>query len=379
MLAPLGARRVGSAVHASGARLAISKDRRVTHCTIRPLEPGDLEIAGRIIYRAFSRSFRRYGYPEPVTDSRSGAALAAAALASDPSGGLILEGPAGQALGVSFTQLSPEAAFIGPVAIDPDVQGRGHGRRLLNEILLSVGDRSARLLQDSFNPISYRLYARAGFDVRETLALLVTGPGGPYASPFHRPFIHETAASGETGVGARESEVRSPAAANAAPSLRDADLSAGAGDDTVASTPASSARSDLTLIGALDTAAIGVDRSVLIERLAARARGVILDPPDGAYGFACAFHGTGVWVIGPGWANDCHTLVSIIVGLADRCVHPHDAVAVFAPTSHSELIRSLLGIGFRVSHLVNLMVRGDYRPPVGACLPVLPIDTSLVE
>jgi len=312
----------------------------VSDVTIRAMTADDLSHAGRIIYRAFSRSFRRYGYTEPVADARGGAALAAAAFASDPGGGLLLTTDGGRPIGVGFYQRCADDAFIGPVAIDPDAQGRGHGRRLLREILTFTADRSCRLLQDSFNPVSFRLYARAGFAVRDVLSLLVTGPGGPYPVPF---------------------EARPLEAPGGVWSLRDV-------------TPR-----DMPLVARLDREACGVDRAELLERLAPRIRGVILDGPKKPRGFACAFRGSGVWVVGPGWAEDGRTLAAIVVGLAQRCVREREAVAVFAPASDTALVPPLLDVGFRVSHLVNLMVRGEFTPWTGSCLPVLPVDTSLVD
>jgi hypothetical protein len=136
---------------------------------------------------------------------------------------------------------------------------------------------------------------------------------------------------------------------------------------------------DLPLLSRLDHDACGVDRAELIDRLTPRIKGVILDGPKKPRGFACAFRGAGVWVVGPGWAEDGRTLAAIVVGLAQRCVREREAVAVFAPASDVALIPPLLDVGFRVSHLVNLMVRGSFVPWKGSCLPVLPVDTSLVD
>lgn len=311
----------------------------MSRVVIRALEPGDLNVAGRIIYRAFANGFRRHGYAEPVADTRAGVALAAAALAADPTGGLVLEVGSGRPIAVAFFQQCEHDVFVGPVAVEPDVQGMGYGRHIVDEVLSRAGPRSARLLQDAFNPVSYRLYARTGFAVRESLVLLVTPPGGPDPVPF---------GPAEAGDARRVF------------SLRD-------------TSPA-----DLPLLATLDARAGGVDRVTLMERVAPRMRGVVLDGKRAPRGFACAFPGAGVWVVGPGWADDGRTLAAIVVGLSQRCVSDREAVALFAPASRADLVGPLLDVGFRVSHLVNLMVRGAFTPFEGSYLPVLPVDTATI-
>jgi GNAT superfamily N-acetyltransferase len=337
-------RAIGSAGLLAVARTrTVSRDphreSNVSRVTIRALDPGDLDVAGRIIYRAFASGFRRHGYTEPVPDTRSGVALAAAALGADPAGGVLLLAPSGRPVGVAFAQQCADDVFIGPLAVDPNAQGMGYGRRLLAELLDRAGDRGARLLQDAFNTISYRLYARGGFAIRETLALLITLPGGPDPGPF-----------GPTDDAGRRRVL----------SLRD-----------------TTAR-DLPLIAEMDHAGSGVDRAALLERISTRMRGVVLDGANGPRGFACAFPGAGIWVMGPGRAGDGRTLAAIVVGLSQRCVGSRESVALFAPTSRVDLIQPLLEVGFRISHLVNLMVRGPFTPFDGAVLPVLPVDTAAV-
>jgi GNAT superfamily N-acetyltransferase len=308
-----------------------------TKSIIRMLDTDDLGKAGRVIYRAFSSGFRRHGYPEPIPDSRAGTALAAAVYATDPSGALILESSSGRPIGVGFFQRANDHVFIGPIAVDPDAQSRGHGRRLLSEIIALAGDVDLRLLQDAFNPVSFRLYARAGFATRESLALLVTPPGGPAPGPIGGEGDPDT-----SGIFR----------------LRDY------------------VPTDFDAVCDLDLAATRVDRRVLLERLAPKMHCAILDGKEGPRGFACAFAGRDLWVLGPGQAEDGRTLAAILVGLAGRCVRDREAVAVFAPASRVDILGPLFDVGFRVSHLVNLMVRGAYSPSPLPHLPILPVDTT---
>jgi ribosomal protein S18 acetylase RimI-like enzyme len=259
------------------------------NASIRRLGTDELDKAGRIIYRAFAHGFRRHGYPEPIPDPRAGAALAAAVYASDPAGAVLLETASRRPIGVGFFQCANDHAFIGPIAIDPEAQGRGHGKRLLAEIMDLTGDLDLRLLQDAFNPISFRLYSRAGFSVREVLALMVTPPGGPAPVPFG--WTEPDRSSPEVD----EESSRVVRLRNSRPA-------------------------DLELLTRLDREACGVDRSILLTRMAGKMRAAVLDGGDGPRGFACAFPGKGLWVIGPGQAEDGRTCDGTAVRRRFPCV-----------------------------------------------------------
>src|SRR5215204_4098113 len=65
------------------------------------------------------------------------------------------------------------ASAIGPITVDPSVQGGGVGRQLMQAVIERArGAMGARLVQDAFNTRSYSLYASIGFDLREPLLLM---------------------------------------------------------------------------------------------------------------------------------------------------------------------------------------------------------------
>ncbi len=66
-------------------------------------------------------------------------------------------------------------AGVGPITVDPAIQGRGLGRKLMEAVLdhaAQHGIERVRLMQDSFNTASLSLYASLGFDVRETVGVM---------------------------------------------------------------------------------------------------------------------------------------------------------------------------------------------------------------
>jgi hypothetical protein len=66
-------------------------------------------------------------------------------------------------------------AGVGPITIDPDVQNRGIGRKLMQAMLdraRKQGSPGMRLVQAAFHNRSLSLYASLGFDIREPLSCM---------------------------------------------------------------------------------------------------------------------------------------------------------------------------------------------------------------
>src|SRR5438309_10072158 len=88
-----------------------------------------------------------------------------------------------QIIGSNFLDERDPIRGLGPVTVDPSVQVRGIGRRLMEAVLERT--RSAvgvRLVQDSFNMLSVSLYASLGFEVKEPLLLMRGNPKGKLPS-----------------------------------------------------------------------------------------------------------------------------------------------------------------------------------------------------
>ena len=81
----------------------------------------------------------------------------------------------GRVVGSNFLDERNPIAGVGPITVDPAVQNRAVGRRLMD----AVHDRAAannfagvRLIQAGFHTRSLALYAKLGYDVREHLACM---------------------------------------------------------------------------------------------------------------------------------------------------------------------------------------------------------------
>ena len=139
---------------------------------IRPAATGDAAECGRIIYEAFKGVSGRHGF-RPDFPSVEAATGFAQHFIEDPSVfGVVAEG-GGRVVGSNFISEWDPIRGVGPITVDPNVQARGTGRRLM-EAVIERGRSGAgvRLVQDSYNVASLSLYASLGFDVREPLALL---------------------------------------------------------------------------------------------------------------------------------------------------------------------------------------------------------------
>jgi len=105
----------------------------------------------------------------------------------------------GRVVGFSFLREYNAIRAVGPIGVDPKVQGGGVGRALmLTMIERAKGQRGIRLHQDAFNVASLSLYASVGFEVREPMALVSGLPKSPPADDVGvRPMRAEDVAACE--------------------------------------------------------------------------------------------------------------------------------------------------------------------------------------
>jgi GNAT superfamily N-acetyltransferase len=86
---------------------------------------------------------------------------------------------AARIVGSNFIDERVPVRGVGPITVDPAVQGRVVGRALMQAVLdRGAGALGTRLLQDAFNAGSLSLYASLGFDVAEPVALMSGRPRG---------------------------------------------------------------------------------------------------------------------------------------------------------------------------------------------------------
>ncbi len=144
----------------------------------------DAEQCGRICFEAFNAVSEAHNFPRDF-ESPDDATGLLTWLLSHPKFFSVVAEIDGRIMGSNFLDQRNVIAGVGPITIDPQVQAKAIGRRLMEE----VGERAlqqkvpgVRLVQASYYGRSLSLYTKLGFDVREPLACM-QGPALQVAIP----------------------------------------------------------------------------------------------------------------------------------------------------------------------------------------------------
>jgi predicted N-acetyltransferase YhbS len=145
-----------------------------TDVIIRPATPQDAAACGRICYDAFSTINASHNFPcdFPATEAAHGVITA---LFNAPGFYCVVAEFNGTILGSNCLDERSMIHGVGPITVDPNIQNRGVGRKLMEAVLDRSHERNAagiRLVQAAFHNRSLSLYASLGFDVREPLVVM---------------------------------------------------------------------------------------------------------------------------------------------------------------------------------------------------------------
>jgi len=278
---------------------------------LRPARPEDAEDCGRIIYEAFKGVGERHNFPPDFPSAEVATGFAQQFIADPAVYGVVAES-GGHVVGSNFLTEWDAIRAVGPITIDPDVQARGVGRRLMEAVIeRGRGAAGVRLVQDSFNTASLSLYASLGFDVREPLALLGGLPaGGPPAGYEVRPMSDE----------------------------------------------------DLGAVAELCRRVHGFDRAGELRSLAR-----VLTPFVALRGGSVTAYVTapGFWPLNHAVAETEEDMQALLAGAAAATGQP---LSFLLPTRQAGLLRWCLKEGLRVVKPMTLMTTGEYREPRGSYL-----------
>jgi len=278
--------------------------------TLRPGTAADAERCGEICYNAFNAIAEQHNFP-PDFPSPDVATGILASLLAHPGFYSVVAEMDGKIVGSNFLDERSIVAGLGPITVDPGVQNRAVGRRLMRDALDRVKQRhfpGVRLLQAAYHNRSLSLYARLGFVVREPLATM-QGPALGVPIPGYR-----TRPATELDLGACNEICVKVHGHDRAGELRDA---------------------------------IKGMTAIVVEH-AGRIVG---------YSSSIAFFGHAVAETNEG--------LKALIGAAPAFGGP----GFLVPTRNAELFLWCLERGLRVVHSMTLMTIGLYNEPAGAFLP----------
>lgn len=145
---------------------------------IRPAKLEDAAECGRISGEAFFKINTSHGFPPdfPSADVASGLHRM---LFSHPGFYCVVAEVDGRIVGSNCLDERTSIAGVGPITVDPEIQNRSVGRKLMQAVMDRAAERKfagVRLVQAAFHNRSLSLYAKLGFDVREFLSVMQGPP-----------------------------------------------------------------------------------------------------------------------------------------------------------------------------------------------------------
>lgn len=219
----------------------------------------------------------------------------------------------GNVMGSNFLDERSLIFGVGPVTVDPADQNRGVGRALMQDVMRRAAERGApgvRLVQAAYHNRSLSLYAKLGFQVRDSLACVQgTPPSGEI--PGYQVHLAATA--------------------------------------------------DVDACNAVCQRVHGHDRAGEVTDAVAQGTALVVEH-DGrisGYATALAFFGHAV-----GESNED---IKALIMAADALQGP----GILVPTTNAELFRWCLEQGLRVVQPMTLMTTGPFTTPQGAYLPAI--------
>lgn len=277
---------------------------------LRPGTSADAEVCGRICYHAFKTISEAHGFA-PDFPAPEVAIDALTRMLANPKFYSVVAEIDGRIVGSNFLDERNSIAGVGPITVDPTVQNRAIGRRLMDAVHERATEKDfagVRLIQAGFHTRSLSLYAKLGYDVREHLACM-QGKALGISVDGHvvRPATEE----------------------------------------------------DVDACNQLCTRVHGHARSGELRDAIAQGSANVVEHEGGITGYATVigFFGHAV--------GETNKDIKALIGAAKEFAGP----GFLLPTRNGELFRWCLSSGLRITQPMTLMSKGLYNEPAGAFLP----------
>ena len=267
-------------------------------------------MCGRICYSAFKTISEAHGFvpdfptPEVAIDVLK-------RILANPNFYSVVAEIDGRIVGSNFLDERNRIAGVGPITVDPAVQNRTVGRRLMDAVHERAAERNfvgVRLIQAGFHTRSLSLYAKLGYDVREPLACMQ---------------------GNAAGISVEGHVVRLATEA------------------------------DIENCKRLCQQVHGHDRGGELKNAIAQGSATVVEHEGRITGYA-----TGIGFFGHA-AGETNDDLKALIGAAKEFTGP----GFLLPTRNGELFRWCLSKGLRITQPMTLMSKGVYNEPAGAFLP----------
>jgi predicted N-acetyltransferase YhbS len=278
--------------------------------TLRPGTLEDATLCGTICYEAFKAIAEQHNFPSGYPSPEVAVARMAERLTHPRLYAVVAELD-GRVVGSNFLDERSPIAGLGPITVDPTVQNRTIGRRLMQDVLERVAARrglGVRLVHASYHTRALSLYAKLGFVVRDVIARVT---GAPLALQF-------------PGYTVR---------------------------------PATQA--DLEACNQVCRRVHGHDRSGELQEAIEQGTATIVEHAGHLSGYATVIGASGHAV------GETTAAVQVLIGAAPTFARG----GFLVPLRNGELFGWCLAQGFRVAVPETLMSQGFYQEPAGAFLP----------
>ncbi len=278
--------------------------------TLRPGRPEDATICGVICYDAFKAIAGQHNFPQNFSSPEVSIDRMRERLAHPGFYAVVAELD-GRVVGSNFLDERSPISGLGPITIDPTVQNRAIGRRLMQDVVdrVDTQDRlGVRLVHAAYHTRALSLYAKMGFAVRDVIAKVTGSPLG-LQLPEH--------------------------------AVRPATLS------------------DLDACNAVCRNVHGHDRSGELQDAIQYGRATVVEHSGHLRGYA-----TAIGVSGHA-AGETTTALQALIGAAPS----FERDSFLVPLRNEKLFAWCLAQGFHVATPQTLMSRGFYQEPIGAFLP----------
>lgn len=149
----------------------------MTEFNLRPVNHGDQERVGKIIYDAFYHISNAHNFPPDFASEDIAVGLAGMLLTHPRIYGIVAESD-GVVVGSNFLWEIDEVVGVGPITIDPGAQNSSIGKALMLDVIRraeQTNANSVRLVQAAYHNRSLALYTKLGFDTVAPLSAM-SGP-----------------------------------------------------------------------------------------------------------------------------------------------------------------------------------------------------------